>query len=413
MHSQNQKAVRVDLTFVGEGGRKMDPMPNGVAVGAVCLRNWQIDRIDAPVDMFEGRDAYFVKINYDLDFEPGSPRMPWFEVAFAFPSGEEQGQAIVVDALPRSGTFADVPKSYVLNRYLNFVLSEDGASTYALLPAAVEKIDAFGIGGNGVRWRHVAHEETGVRPGSYAAWTVLLTPAGQREQRVEFSVRYDLATGPDDAYRPTQSPAEFYLSLTAREKPSSFVKAPLSTTVEDRSGEYHPSVFICYAHDTPEHKDYVRRFGNLLVRNGVDVRMDQWDVNRRKGWAEWALAHINAVDFVIVLASPICRKAFDGDVDGLEHPGIRSEAKIIMEKLHTCRDEWTAKVLPVVLPHELVDNIPELLQPWTTDHYEVEQLTREGIDELLRAMTGVSRHAPPPLGQLPPSVFRPEGDSEP
>lgn len=402
-----QRRVHIDLNFVHEGGRRMDSAPNGVSVGATHLRSWQVDRIDAPAEMFDGYDAHLIKINYDFEIDPDNPGMPWFEISFEFLSEDTDAQAIVIDALPRFGASPETPRPYVLNQFLNFVPSEGDPSAQVLLPATTDRVDMFGAGGSSVRWRHVSLSEASVRPGSYAAWVVLLTPAGQVEQRVECSARYDLSVLSDVEYRPTQLPVDFRLSLVAPRKGLEAVKPSLSAVTEDSSREYHPSVFICHAHDSPLHKEAAWQFGNLLVRNGVDVHMDRYEEGKRGDWATWARKLIEQVDFVIVLASPVCRKAFDGELQGLEHPGIRSEARLINERLHVYRDKWTTKVLPVVLPHELVDNIPEMLQPWTLDHYDVTQLTLEGIDELLRAMTGVPRYPRPPLGQLPAGVLRP------
>ncbi len=389
----------------------MDSAPNGVSVGVAHLRSWQVDRIDTPSNMFDGYDAHLVKINYDLEIDAECPGMPWFEISFEFLSGE-MDQAVVIDALPRFDTSPEIPKPYVLNRFLNFVPSEGDVSTQVLLPATTDRVDMFGAGGNSVRWRHVALGGAGVRPGSYAAWVVLLTPAGQVEQRVECSARYDLSFLPEVEYRPTQVPVEFRLGLVAPREGLRSVVPSLSAVTEVPGRDYHPSVFICYAHDSPQHKETARQFGNLLAENGVDVHMDRYEEGKRGDWGTWARKNIDRVDFVIVLASPICRKAFDGELRGREHPGIRSESRLINERLHAHRDEWTAKVLPVVLPHELVDNIPEMLQPWTSDHYDVTELTSEGIDDLLRAMTGVPKHSRPPLGQLPARVLKPLSGAE-
>ncbi|MFI0718517.1 SEFIR domain-containing protein [Streptomyces sp. NPDC021224] len=404
--------MRIDLTLVREGGRRMDSAPGDAVFGAVRLWNWQVDRIEPPVHTFGGSDLHLIKINYELELRPGFSRMPWFEISCRFPSPEGEGQAVVVDALPGRVAPTDVSRAYVLNQYLNFVPSADGAGAHAFLPASADRIDTFGIGGPGVRWRHVEHGESGVRQGSYAAWAVLLTPGGRVEQEVEFSVRYDRSAGPDDAYVPVQSPASFVLDLGERAAPVPAVTPWPSAANGERAGRRAPSVFICYAHDSPHHKYMARQFGTLLVKSGVDAHMDQWDDDGRKEWSVWALKLINEVDYVVVLASPICRKAFDGGLHGPDHPGIRSEAQLIKEKLHAHRDVWTAKVLPVVLPHESVDNIPEILQPWTTDHYEVEKLTSDGINDLLRAMTGVPRYSRPTLGTLPPDVVDPLEDDE-
>ena len=411
-----QKPVRIELTLVPDGGKAMDPAPNGVSIGAVQLRDWQVDRVEAQSGMYEGFDVHLIRINYELELEPGLPGLPWFEVAFEFvgEDGEGKERVSVIDALPLDGMAADVPKAYGLNGYLNFMPVEDGATAHAMLPAGRDRVDMFGVGGQCVRWRHVSLGDQGVRPGSYRAWVVLLTTAGRSGQEVEFSARYDLAVGADSGYWPTQQSARFRLALMAPTEGSVVVKpsASVAATARDQSVTYHPSAFICYAHDSDQHKVYARRFGEVLVRNGVDVRMDQWDGGWRKDWATWACRLINSVDFIIVLASPICRAAFDGELDSSCHQGIQSEAALITQNLHRFRDQWTRKVLPVALPNERLEHIPRMLLPWTVDHYDITRLDTEGIDDLLRAMTGVARYARPPLGSLPLSVLRPLAGSE-
>jgi hypothetical protein len=408
----SQQDVRIDLTIVDGGSRRMESAPSGVHLGATWLNGWQVDRVDAPPGMFDGYDVYHIKINYELRLELGFPLMTWFEISFDFSSRGGESHTSINDALPRSGMGSDVPQPYALNQVLNFVPCSDGAWAHAILSASTDRIDAFGIGSQRVRWRHLATEGNSVRDGSYAAWVVLLVPAGQTEQRVEFSARFDLETDPANEYLPTQSPTAFQLPLADPSGAAGVLAPALSAPVEARDEDYHPSVFICYAHDSIAHKHYARQFGNLLVRNGVDAHMDQWCATWRKNWDDWAYQHIMKADFVIVLASPICQKAFEGGLEGTDNPGILSESRVIKEMLHTRRDEWTAKVLPVVLPNELVAHIPGRLHPWTEDHYEIDHLTVEGIDDLLRAMTGVPQHVRPPLGKMPRSVFKPLSGKE-
>jgi len=399
--------IRIDLTLVEEGSRRLESAPDDVRIGAVCLKGWQVDPIEIPANMFDGYDGYLVKINYDLELDPGLPWMSWFEVAFDLGS-DNSDHVTVIDALPRSGTTTDVPTSFVLNRYLNLVPCENGATAHAYLPASTDTVIVFGIGSRRVQWRHAASGTTGVRPGSYAAWIVVLVPTGRIEQHVGFSARYGLEVGTDVDYLPTQSPAHFLLPFAEPSGPAGVLSPSLAVDDARQAEEYHPRVFISYAHDTNAHKNWVRRLGDLLVTCGVDAHLDQWDSNHRKEWSLWAAEQFEYADFVIAVVSPTFLSAFDGKLaDGAPHRGIKSETVIIREKLHSNRDEWTRKVLPVVPPYGSVDDISVQLQRWTADHYAIDKLSPEGIDELLRAMTGVPRHVRPPLGQLPPSVRKP------
>ena len=48
-------------------------------------------------------------------------------------------------------------------------------------------------------------------------------------------------------------------------------------------------MFVTYAHDSPAHKEQVRRFGTFLrERIGLDVHLDVWYDNARRDWSAWA-----------------------------------------------------------------------------------------------------------------------------
>lgn len=378
--------VEVELTLIDEGGRRIDTAPADIGIGALRLRNWQVHPISTPQDMFDNMDGYLVKINYELRLEPGSPMMTWFEIGFGF-GDEESDPVMVLDALPHTTPAPQGATSYVLNQYLNLVPHGDGSLTHAHLPATTSTVDVFGIGGQEARWRHSSDSRNGVRPGSHVAWVVLMVPAGITEQRVEVSARYDLRTGGDVDYLPTQRPSVFRLRLVDLPIDCTVFEPSLSTEAARTVVEHRPRVFISYAHEDPEHKAQAHHFGDLLLRCGIDAHMDQWEAPKRKDWHLWAIRQIKAADFVLILASPTCKAVGDGAGEPNRNRGMESETAILRELLQQDREQWGPKLLPVVLPGESVENLPLYLQPRTMDHYEVEELTEEGIEDLLRALT--------------------------
>jgi hypothetical protein len=158
-------------------------------------------------------------------------------------------------------------------------------------------------------------------------------------------------------------------------------------------------VFVAYAHDTIEHKADVLTFCRLLQSCGVEVHMDQWDSTERRDWQVWATNQITSSDYILVVASQICRQAGDGAVLP-RHEGIQAEMRTLRE-LYQRDPVWRRKTLPVVLPRASVDDIPLFLQPHTADHYPVRELSRNGIENLLRVVTGSPAHVRPPLGPVP------------
>lgn len=83
----------------------------------------------------------------------------------------------------------------------------------------------------------------------------------------------------------------------------------------------------------------------------------------------WAIDQITKADFVLVVASPMCKLAGDGQIPNESHRGTQSELPLIRERLHSDRASWRARQLPVVLPGRSAAEIPLFLQPQTADHY--------------------------------------------
>lgn len=168
-----------------------------------------------------------------------------------------------------------------------------------------------------------------------------------------------------------------------------------------RQADWRPRVFICYAHDSTEHKALVRSFAVFLIDNGIDVEMDSWNQQERRDWHLWAMKHIRSADFVLVIASPQCRSVGDGDIDPHVPRGLRSEMNLLRELHEGDPGTWLRRILPVVLPGRSVAEIPLFLQPHVADHYVVAELTRAGAEPLLRCLTGQPPYVAPGRGVLP------------
>jgi len=154
------------------------------------------------------------------------------------------------------------------------------------------------------------------------------------------------------------------------------------------AGPGGPRAFISYAHDSARHVESVSALAGFLASRGVDVHMDRWSLDRRRDWYQWAISEITQASFVLIIASPVCRRVGDGDIENTSHRGMQSELSLVRELLHADRAEWLPKLLPVVLPHCSTRDIPLFLQPQTADHYLVRELTPAGAGDLLDALFG-------------------------
>lgn len=390
-----------------DGGQRDAYAPSDlVAFGALRLCGWQIHPVHPRPEGFRSQDAYLFKINYDLVLEPEVPGPAWFEIGVEVSVADDEARrVVVVDAIPNSVRQPQEPTSFAVDRFLMFAPG-DGVR----LPAVHPTVDMFGVGGAEVRWRHLG--SSAVRPGSYTSWATLVVPAGCSAVEIGIRARFDLAAGSAEAqmYEPASEPVKVTVKLAEA------MSSAAQTVQRNGSGEAVrrqsgvPRVFVSYTHDDEQHIEAVLRFSHFLAAQcGLDVHMDRWELDRRRNWFQWAIDQITAADFVLVIASPDCKRVGDGQVDNLVNRGMQSEISVLMDRLHHDRKTWLPKLLPVVLPGRKVDEIPLFLLPGIADYYIVPELTIKGVEELLRVITAQPPYVPPKLNpsvpHLPPRAI--------
>lgn len=146
-----------------------------------------------------------------------------------------------------------------------------------------------------------------------------------------------------------------------------------------------PRVFLSYARESDAHAEAVRNLWILLRRNGVDARLDQSVAQERHDWAAWMSAQIREADFVLVIASAAYREGAEGwAAPGLSR-GVQWEVGMIRDLLYTDQSV-DHRVLPVVLPGQSTDLLPDFLTPATSTVYRVSAFTVEGAMPLLRLL---------------------------
>jgi hypothetical protein len=163
-----------------------------------------------------------------------------------------------------------------------------------------------------------------------------------------------------------------------------------------------PRVFISYAYDSEAHKQQVLALATLLrTQLGIDARIDRWYEHERRDWTQWAIEQLDKADFVLAIASPAFRARGDGQAPADEGRGAQFEGALLRNTMMRDRNAGLRKILPVVLPGNKIDDIPEFLLPYSATRYVIERLTPDGIIDLRRALTGQPRHPLPPLGPRP------------
>jgi hypothetical protein len=371
--------------FLADATKSVEMAPNGIAIGLIQLRGWQVHRLfPLPLDLAKNA-AYLVRVNYDFDIIPDVPAPTWAEVEFEFPPSD----VMVVDAIPRGVTRSADASPYELTEQLNFLHRNSGAGSWwpigspaanIAMPAVVPQIDCFGIGGARIGWRHSKTVPAGTQTGCF----VLIVPTHYEQLSVVADGKYHVETDPDLRLRPAgrRDAFDVRLPVAVPERPS----APTFLDTDSVPCNDGPRVFVSYANESTSHKDAVEKLCRLLEDHGVDVRVDQQNLDSRRNWDEWTNTQILRSDYVIVIASPAYRAAGDGTLPKERHLGVRSEYQRLADLLHRYRDEWMKKLLPVVLPGRSVDEIPLTFLPGTGDYYRVESFTPDGAASLFQVL---------------------------
>lgn len=376
---QPENGIVVPLALVDRSGRRIDQGPEKVTFGAIHLSRWQVHPVAESSATFPGSAAHLVKVNFDLVLDLDAPAVRWFEVGFCLVESE----STIVAAVPRGAVEPQPETSYGLSRNLEFFPAE-GSTALVHAPATEGPVHVYGASGDHIRWLRVAATETGVRPGSYSAWTVLLAPMERTSEKFRLTARFEPVLAEGDDFEAAGASREFSIELTGPKLAPQVGTAPTSGPAFGLPAR-SPRIFICYAHEDEAHKKLVRDFADLLRVCGLDPVIDNAHEGPRTSWDHWALRQIRAADFVAVIASPIVKAVGDGTYEGTDRAGIRNELGMIRNLLQK-HPAWARHLLPVVLPGRSVDEIPMFLHPQTMDRYVVEALIESELGDLLKTI---------------------------
>jgi TIR domain len=116
-----------------------------------------------------------------------------------------------------------------------------------------------------------------------------------------------------------------------------------STTPAERkdSESNTPIVFISYSHDTPAHKKWVAELAAKLIEKGVDIILDQWDLEPGDDVPKFMEQSVKRAHKVLMICTETyVRKADDGK------GGVGYESMIVTGEL--VQNLGTSKFIPVI-----------------------------------------------------------------
>ncbi|WP_410608711.1 SEFIR domain-containing protein [Amycolatopsis sp. lyj-109] len=162
-----------------------------------------------------------------------------------------------------------------------------------------------------------------------------------------------------------------------------------------------PCVLISYARADEEHNEAVRHLAHLLRRNGIETEIDLYAARHRQDWAAWHQRQIIRADFVLIIASPEYKRQAEGEDAPHQGRSVSWEAMLIREDIYRDRQVALRKYLPVVLPGHSADDLPAWLNPRTATSYSIDELSDNGVVNLLRVITDQPEEPETNIGTAP------------
>ena len=155
----------------------------------------------------------------------------------------------------------------------------------------------------------------------------------------------------------------------------------------------NPTVFMSYSHDSDEHKSWVLGLANRLIKNGVNVILDQHNLSlggNLPGYMEKGLSLENRV--VCVCSERYVEKA------NISQGGVGYEKMIMTgELLKNTNTKW---IIPIIRNNSTA-SVPKFLSAKLYENFNNDPEFEKHYEALLRDILEIPFHPKPELGKSP------------
>jgi len=170
-----------------------------------------------------------------------------------------------------------------------------------------------------------------------------------------------------------------------------------------------PSAFVSYSWDSESHKAWTRDLAAALREDGVDAKLDQWELVPGDQLPEFMERAVRESEYVLIVCTHKYKERSDRRIGGVGYEG-----DIMSAEVYTSRNQ--RKFIPI-----LREPPWELSSPsWLSGKYYIDlsgsPYTKLQYDDLLTTLLG-TRPKPPPVraerGPNPPATESPTAGFEP
>jgi hypothetical protein len=161
-------------------------------------------------------------------------------------------------------------------------------------------------------------------------------------------------------------------------------------------GPRAPTLFVSYTSESAQHREWVVRLAMDLIRNGVDVRIDEWDLPEfGHDLHRFMETCVRESDHVLLVCTPEYAKRANN-----RSGGVGVESTIITGEYYS--PEKAIKLIPIVRSKAGVQaSLPSYLASKLAIDFTRDSEYEARLEELLRRLFDRPRYARPALGPPP------------
>jgi len=156
----------------------------------------------------------------------------------------------------------------------------------------------------------------------------------------------------------------------------------------------HPTAFISYSHDSPEHKNWVVGLARRLRENSVEVMLDEWDARPGDDLLAFMERAIRSADRVLLICTESYTRKADERVGGVGY-----ESMLATGELSRALSE--RKFIPIVRQSSASAKLPAAFATRFYVDLSHLELFESEFEKLLRELHNIPPGDKPPLGQHP------------
>lgn len=153
----------------------------------------------------------------------------------------------------------------------------------------------------------------------------------------------------------------------------------------------YPTAFISYSWEDEEHKKWVKSLATKLRENGVDVKLDQWEVVPGDQLPSFMEKSIREINYVLIICTPKYKKKSDNREGGVGYEGDIITGEVFQSQNHR-------KFIPILRKGNWEESSPS----WISGKYYIDLSELANVEsnfkDLITTILNI-RETAPPIGQ--------------